>query len=670
MPPVARAAPIVRRSTLVGLALVIGLGCPIALGAGAQAQRAPAAPSRPVPGPAPFDRPLAPREASASPDSTALCRVSCTVLDALTGEPISARSTITASDSLPAYPLPPSSCFFQDPEGDHPSYFYTDGTFSIKIPPGRTIFGFGHGFEYAVVTDTVDVRGDTSLVYVLERQIDMNDLGWFSGDCHVHLAHECGPYFPRPEDALFMGSGEGLNVVNCMDGRFAGEPDSCSTPDCVVYVNQELRSFVYGHSALMGLSSRLDPESWTWWPLIMDAADSAHAQPRARIVSAHPANAADFFDLESTGGTMKARELPVDLAVCRIDGIEVLSSGFLHAAGEINLWYGLLNCGFRVSPCAGTDAAMDSGRSPIPLGAFKVYARIEAAEFDYWNWLEALFDGETFVTNGPLITDFSVASLAPGDSVSVAGVDSLVLDGRLSVASAFPLRRADIVRNGDRIESFSLPGGRCELDTTFSVTIDESSWVAARVYGVNDSWFTVEDSLFAHTGPIYFELDGERILEVSDAQYFAEWVSHLELLASACGEWSEPAESLRVADEFARARRYYEALADGVVTGLPAQHGVDRAMAPPVLGPSAPNPFSGAASTPFSVPHECRVSLAVFAPSGRLVRTLAEGRFPAGHHTVTWDGRDGGEHPVASGVYFVRMEAGDWTGVEKLVVLR
>jgi hypothetical protein len=52
------------------------------------------------------------------------------------------------------------------------------------------------------------------------------------------------------------------------------------------------------------------------------------------------------------------------------------------------------------------------------------------------------------------------------------------------------------------------------------------------------------------------------------------------------------------------------------------------------------------------------------------VRTLIERALPAGEHELAWDGRDGSGRHVASGVYFVRAEAGRQSGSRKMVLLR
>jgi flagellar hook assembly protein FlgD len=64
------------------------------------------------------------------------------------------------------------------------------------------------------------------------------------------------------------------------------------------------------------------------------------------------------------------------------------------------------------------------------------------------------------------------------------------------------------------------------------------------------------------------------------------------------------------------------------------------------------------------------VRLDLYDTSGRRVRTIVDGRRPAGFHTTLWDGRDESGGRVASGVYFVRMQAGDFDRTRRLVVVK
>jgi endoglucanase Acf2 len=85
---------------------------------------------------------------------------------------------------------------------------------------------------------------------------------------------------------------------------------------------------------------------------------------------------------------------------------------------------------------------------------------------------------------------------------------------------------------------------------------------------------------------------------------------------------------------------------------------------------SYPNPFNPQTTIECVVPAEGPVRLAVYDARGRQVRVLADGRLPAGAHTVAWDGRDDGGRSLASGVYFLRFEAAGAARVGKLVLLR
>jgi hypothetical protein len=90
-----------------------------------------------------------------------------------------------------------------------------------------------------------------------------------------------------------------------------------------------------------------------------------------------------------------------------------------------------------------------------------------------------------------------------------------------------------------------------------------------------------------------------------------------------------------------------------------------------VLRQNRPNPFNPVTTIDYEVPGGAeRVTLRVYDVSGRLVRTLVDGRQPEGVATATWDGRNDGGGRVASGVYFYRLEAGDTRATRRMVLLK
>lgn len=81
-----------------------------------------------------------------------------------------------------------------------------------------------------------------------------------------------------------------------------------------------------------------------------------------------------------------------------------------------------------------------------------------------------------------------------------------------------------------------------------------------------------------------------------------------------------------------------------------------------------PNPTNGASTIRYGLPKEQTVTLTVYNTLGQRVATLMRDTpREAGYHTVRWSGKTGSGAPVASGVYFVRMQAGDFTATKKIV---
>ncbi|MBN2564817.1 MAG: T9SS type A sorting domain-containing protein, partial [Candidatus Eisenbacteria bacterium] len=83
-----------------------------------------------------------------------------------------------------------------------------------------------------------------------------------------------------------------------------------------------------------------------------------------------------------------------------------------------------------------------------------------------------------------------------------------------------------------------------------------------------------------------------------------------------------------------------------------------------------PNPFVNATTLSFELPASADVEFAVYSVDGRLVKTLVDGEASSGPSEVRWDGRDEQGLRVGSGLYFVKLVAGDAVRTGKLVVLR
>ena len=84
-----------------------------------------------------------------------------------------------------------------------------------------------------------------------------------------------------------------------------------------------------------------------------------------------------------------------------------------------------------------------------------------------------------------------------------------------------------------------------------------------------------------------------------------------------------------------------------------------------------PNPASSGAIVEYTVKLEGRVRLGVYDVAGRRVACLVDSHVPhRGVRTALWDGRGDDGRDLPSGVYFVRLEAGEETSVHKMVLLK
>ena len=81
------------------------------------------------------------------------------------------------------------------------------------------------------------------------------------------------------------------------------------------------------------------------------------------------------------------------------------------------------------------------------------------------------------------------------------------------------------------------------------------------------------------------------------------------------------------------------------------------------------NPAGGSLHFLVQVPKASDVDIRVFDASGRLVRTLAHGPWPAGKRDLVWDLRDDGGRTAARGIYFIQGRIGPYKATRKVVVL-
>ncbi len=83
------------------------------------------------------------------------------------------------------------------------------------------------------------------------------------------------------------------------------------------------------------------------------------------------------------------------------------------------------------------------------------------------------------------------------------------------------------------------------------------------------------------------------------------------------------------------------------------------------LSPNYPNPFNASTTIRYALPEEAEVTIEIYDILGRKIEMLVSGKQPAGSHTIVWEAKN-----VPSGVYFYRIEAGEYSQTEKCVLLK
>ncbi|MBN2410756.1 T9SS type A sorting domain-containing protein [candidate division KSB1 bacterium] len=83
-----------------------------------------------------------------------------------------------------------------------------------------------------------------------------------------------------------------------------------------------------------------------------------------------------------------------------------------------------------------------------------------------------------------------------------------------------------------------------------------------------------------------------------------------------------------------------------------------------------PNPFNASTTFKFNMPEQSSITIKVFNTLGQEVKTLVDKNYGPGFHEIVWDGRDNSGQFVTSGLYFYKMQAGDFMEIKKLIIIR
>ena len=500
-------------------------------------------------------------------------RLAIEVLD-LSGQPVPARLFVTGSDGR-AYA--PEDAWMQADDSVLPSaqpfeahYFETRGTAEMRVPAGPVSVVAMRGFEYKIEKQSTVVNaGETNKVTVHLQPLEPPQragFAWRGGDVHVHMNYG-GSYRNTPAHLVEQAEAENLSVVEDLIvnkeqripdiAYFSTKPDPASTPETLLLHGQEFHTSYWGHLGLLNLTQNFLIPGYAAYPgtaaaslhpTNADVADLAHAQ-QALVGYVHPF---DSFPDPLKDPTL-TDELPVDVALGKVDYIEVV--GFSDHKSTAQVWYKLLNCGFRLPTAAGTDAMANFASLRGPVGLNRVYAEVANGPLNLQEWLTSLKQGHTFATNGPLLQFTLGGQHVGGELVLASGEQKIPFAAALR--SIVPVDHLEIVCNGRPVRDLKLAADRTTADVADTITLSETGWCLLRALSDKAEFPVLDAYPYATTSPIYVTVPGSNPKPIEDAAYFVAWIDRLIQNASKNRDWNTEAEKTSVLDLLNRARKVF-----------------------------------------------------------------------------------------------------------------
>ncbi len=107
-----------------------------------------------------------------------------------------------------------------------------------------------------------------------------------------------------------------------------------------------------------------------------------------------------------------------------------------------------------------------------------------------------------------------------------------------------------------------------------------------------------------------------------------------------------------------------------VVSSVAEDVGLEPLTGPIAFSPPSPNPASGQARFDYVIPQPGRIRVDAFDIQGRHVRTIADGWYPAGQSSLSWDLHDDAGRRVGEGVLLVRATLSGQTFLRRLAIIR
>jgi TolB protein len=501
-----------------------------------------------------------------------------TVLDP-TGKPTPARVSVTSEDGRAYAPadawMQADDSFVRSERPFEAHYFESRGQANLKVPRGRITVAVMKGFEYHFERRELasPPSGYRLTIRLRPLQIPTEpNQQWVSGDVHMHMNYG-GTYRNTPEHLVRQAEAENLSIVEDLVvnkeqrvpdiSYFRPGLDPASTASTLLFHSQEFHTSYWGHLGILSLTDHFLLPDYAAYPSTSAAslyppnavvADLVHAQ-RGLVGYAHP------FDSPpdpSDKNTPLTNELPVDVALGKVDYLEIL--GFSDHKATTEVWYRLLNCGFRIPAAGGTDAMENYSSLRGPVGLNRVYAAIPKGKIEIGPWLDSLKHGRTFATNGPLL-GFTLGTKPVGGEVKLTSAQSTV-KFTAWLRSFVPIDHLQIVCNGEVVRDLALSKDRQSVYASSELPVTKSGWCVLRALADKPEYPVLDLYPYATTSPIYITVGGNSVKSANDAKYIEAWIDRLIQAADANTNWNTQGEKESLMNLLQDARAIYSRTSD------------------------------------------------------------------------------------------------------------
>ncbi|MGA8151189.1 MAG: CehA/McbA family metallohydrolase [Terriglobales bacterium] len=509
--------------------------------------------------------------------------LSITVLDP-SGKPTPARIFATGEDGRTYAPddawMHAEDDFVRSERRFESHYFHTAGIAKLTVPVGTVEVEVMKGFEYRVEKKSVHIAAgqQASLSVRLQPLIlpEDPDSQWASADLHVHMNYG-GAYRNTPKHLVLQETAENLSLIEDLIvnkeqripdiAYFSPEMDPASTPNHLLFHGQEFHTSYWGHLGLLhlthnfllpGYATYANTAAASLVPTNANVADMAHAQ-HALVGYVHPF---DFVpdpvgdpSLTHDQPLDVALELPADIALGKVDYIE--AAGFSDHKSTAEVWYRLLNCGFRLPTGAGSDTMANYASLRGPVGLTRVYARVPKGSLAISSWLDSLKAGHTFATNGPLLR-FTLGGQQLGGELRLPPGESKV-KFTATLRSIVPVDHLEVFCDGEVARDLKLSGNHEEANVEDTLPISRSGWCLLRAWSDRAEHPILDIYPYATTSPVYVNVAGSALKSPADLAYFIAWIDRLTEATKANRNWNTEAEKTSVLDMLEKARQVYVA---------------------------------------------------------------------------------------------------------------